>query len=100
ARGRAGGARPLPRAGGSLPPRPRRRGLHLAHPPAARRERPTGAMTLLNTPAGYGALTKLFHWLIVALFAFQYAAGNIMVRMEGGGIALGLSQDAFFNWHK
>lgn len=57
-------------------------------------------MTLLNTSAGYGALTKLFHWLIVALFAFQYAAGNIMVRMEGDGTALGLSQDTYFNWHK
>jgi cytochrome b561 len=57
-------------------------------------------MTWLNTQDGYGSLTKLFHWLIVALFAFQFAAANIMLRLDGGGIALGLDQDAYYNWHK
>ncbi len=57
-------------------------------------------MTLLNTQDGYGALTKLFHWLVVALFAFQFAAANIMLRIDAGGTALGLSQDTYYNWHK
>ena len=43
-------------------------------------------MTLLSTQAGYGSLTKLLHWLIVALFAFQFAAANIMLRLDDGGI--------------
>ena len=57
-------------------------------------------MTWLNTQDGYGSLTKLFHWLLVALFAFQFAAANIMLRLDGGGVALGLDQDAYYNWHK
>jgi cytochrome b561 len=57
-------------------------------------------MTLLNTSDGYGTLTKLLHWLVVALFAFQFAAANIMVRMDDGGTTLGLSRDAYYNWHK
>jgi cytochrome b561 len=57
-------------------------------------------MALLNTEAGYGSLTKLCHWLIVALFAFQFAAANIMVRLDGSGVFLGLSQDVYYNWHK
>jgi cytochrome b561 len=57
-------------------------------------------MALLNTKEGYGALTKLFHWAIVALFAFQFAAGNIMVRIGPNETTLGLTQDAFYNWHK
>jgi cytochrome b561 len=57
-------------------------------------------MAWLNTQNGYGALTKLCHWLIVALFAFQYAAANIMLRMDETGLVLGLNQDAYYNWHK
>jgi cytochrome b561 len=57
-------------------------------------------MTLLSTPAGYGALTKLFHWLVVALFAFQFAAANIMLRIDDNETALGLSQASYYNWHK
>jgi cytochrome b561 len=57
-------------------------------------------MALLNTEAGYGSLTKLCHWLVVALFAFQFAAANIMVRLDDGGVFLGLSQDVYYNWHK
>jgi cytochrome b561 len=60
----------------------------------------SAAKALLNTQDGYGALTKLFHWAIVALFAFQFAAGNIMVRIGPHETALGLTQDAFYNWHK
>ena len=57
-------------------------------------------MALLNTEDGYGSLTKLCHWLVVALFAFQFAAANIMLRLDGGETALGLSQDTYYNWHK
>jgi cytochrome b561 len=57
-------------------------------------------MTLLNTQDGYGALTKFIHWLVVALFAFQFAAANIMLRIDGDETALGLTQATFYNWHK
>jgi cytochrome b561 len=57
-------------------------------------------MALLNTEQGYGVLTKFFHWLVVALFVFQFAAANIMLRMGDGETALGLSQAAYYNWHK
>jgi cytochrome b561 len=57
-------------------------------------------MALLNTQDGYGALTKFIHWLVVALFAFQFAAANIMLRIDGDATALGLTQAAFYNWHK
>ena len=57
-------------------------------------------MALLNTEAGYGSLTKVCHWLVVALFAFQFAAANVMVRLDDGGAFLGLSQDVYYNWHK
>src|SRR4051794_5520680 len=82
-----------------------RRSARSDYPPAdgghllgCRRQR--GAMTLLNTQDGYGALTKLFHWLVVALFAFQFAAANIMLRIDAGGTVLGLTQDTYYNWHK
>jgi cytochrome b561 len=57
-------------------------------------------MSLLSTKDGYGALTKFFHWAIVALFAFQFAAANIMLRIDGNETALGLTQAAYYNWHK
>jgi cytochrome b561 len=57
-------------------------------------------MALLNTRDGYGSLTKALHWLVVALFAFQFAAANIMLRLDDAGTALGLSQAAYYNWHK
>ena len=57
-------------------------------------------MSLLNTQHGYGALTKFIHWLVVALFAFQFAAANIMLRLDGGRTALSFTQDDYYNWHK
>ncbi len=57
-------------------------------------------MTLLNTQDGYGALTKFFHWFIVGVFAFQFAAANIMLRIDFNESALGLSQATYYNWHK
>ena len=57
-------------------------------------------MGLLNSKDGYGSLTKTLHWAIVALFAFQFAAANIMLRMDDSGTTLGLSQALYYNWHK
>ena len=57
-------------------------------------------MGLLNDGTSYGALTKTLHWLMVALFAFQYVAAAIMVRLDETGRVLGLGQSDYYNWHK
>ncbi len=57
-------------------------------------------MPLLNSKGGYGALTKLMHWLIAALFAFQYVAAHIMIQLGPNDTTLGVSQAAYYNWHK
>jgi cytochrome b561 len=57
-------------------------------------------MTILNTNLGYGALTKLFHWLIVLLFALQYLSAPIMLRTPADATTLGLGQATYYNWHK
>ena len=57
-------------------------------------------MALLNDRTGYGALTKLLHWLIVALFAHQYVGALMMLRTGKGQTTLGLDQTQLFNWHK
>ena len=57
-------------------------------------------MSLKNTKDGYGAFTKIFHWLIVILFAFQYTSANIMIRMGRDDTVVGLTQNNFYNWHK
>ena len=57
-------------------------------------------MPLQNTSQSYGAFTKLFHWIIVILFAWQYVSGNIMTGMERGDIVVSLNQNDYYNWHK
>lgn len=57
-------------------------------------------MPLLNSTLGYGALTKLFHWLIVVLFASQYLSATIMLHTPDGATTLGLGQATYYNWHK
>jgi len=57
-------------------------------------------MSLVNSPAGYGALTKVFHWLIALLILLQYTSANIMLRTPAEATTLGLSQDTYYNWHK
>lgn len=57
-------------------------------------------MALLNGQNRYGALTKLLHWAIVVLFAFQYAGAAIMLRADPAGTTFGLGQSAYYNWHK
>ena len=56
-------------------------------------------MSLTNTSTRYGSFTKIFHWLIVILFAWQYVSGNIMTGMERGDIVGGLNQNNYYNWH-
>jgi len=55
---------------------------------------------LLNTQDGYGELTKFLHWLVVALFAFQFFSSTIMTRIDVNETTLGLTQGTFYNWHK
>ena len=57
-------------------------------------------MPMLNSSAGYGAITKLLHWAIALLFALQYAGAAIMIRTGPAETALGLSQATWYNWHK
>ena len=57
-------------------------------------------MSLVNSPNGYGALTKLFHWLVAVLILLQYTSANIMLRTPAEATTLGLGQDAYYNWHK
>jgi cytochrome b561 len=57
-------------------------------------------MALLNSKHGYGALTKIFHWLIAALFASQYVLAAIMLRTPADLTTFGVSQPAYYNWHK
>ncbi len=53
-----------------------------------------------NTEAGYGAVAKFFHWSILALFVYQYALANIMVRTGPEETFWGFSQGTLYNWHK
>lgn len=57
-------------------------------------------MPFLNDSKRYGAITKFLHWVIVFLFAFQYAAGYTMVSLEDKQTALGFTQANYYNWHK
>lgn len=57
-------------------------------------------MAVFNTEKEYGGLTKLLHWLIVLIFAFQFFAGHTMLSMDGKSTVLGLSQNNYFAWHK
>jgi cytochrome b561 len=57
-------------------------------------------MPLLNSTLGYGALTKLLHWLIALLFALQYVSAVIMLRTPADATTLGLEQGTYYNWHK
>jgi len=57
-------------------------------------------MPLVNSPAGYGALTKVFHWLIALLILLQYTSAKIMLRTPAEATTLGLTQGTYYNWHK
>lgn len=57
-------------------------------------------MGLKNSASSYGTFTKLFHWLIVILFAWQFVSGSIMTDMQRGDLVAGLNQNDYYNWHK
>lgn len=57
-------------------------------------------MAIFNSAAGYGALTKSFHWLVTGLFSFQYIAAHIMTRLGAEDSALGASSATYYDWHK
>jgi cytochrome b561 len=57
-------------------------------------------MALVNSDAGYGTLTKLFHWFIVILFAMQFVGGNIMTAIGFNASFAGISTNDYYNWHK
>lgn len=57
-------------------------------------------MPLFNSPARYGAATKVFHWATVALFSFQLLSALVMTRLGDDGAAAGLGRDSWYNWHK
>jgi cytochrome b561 len=57
-------------------------------------------MPLVNSAAGYGALTKLLHWLIALLIVLQYTSASIMLRTPAEATTLGLDQGTYYNWHK
>lgn len=57
-------------------------------------------MALLSTSAGYGALTKVFHWMVEGLFAFQLLSALVMLRLDEHGSVIGFGQSAWYNGHK
>lgn len=57
-------------------------------------------MGLTNSSAGYGALTKFYHWAIVVLFTAQYVGGNIMVAIGFNSSFAGIVTNDYYNWHK
>ena len=57
-------------------------------------------MPLLNSPSGYGSLTKALHWAIAALFALQYLGAWVMMRTTETEPTFGAVQSTWYNWHK
>ena len=57
-------------------------------------------MNFKNTAKRYGALAKLFHWLIFVGFVMQYFVAALMTRLKDSETFWGFNQGAFYNWHK
>jgi len=57
-------------------------------------------MALHNSENGYGALTKLCHWVVVVLFVCQYGSASLMLHTPDDSTMLGLRQSTYFDWHK
>jgi cytochrome b561 len=57
-------------------------------------------MPWLNTPSGYGAISKFLHWAVVVLIALQFMSAGIMLGRDPGQTTFGLSQGVYYNWHK
>jgi cytochrome b561 len=57
-------------------------------------------MPLLSTPHAYGTVTRVLHWAIFAMFAYQYLGANLMTRIGRDATVAGMNQDMLYNWHK
>ena len=57
-------------------------------------------MNLKNSSTRYGALTKLFHWLVFIGFVMQYFVAAVMTRIGQSETFWGFAQGVFYNWHK
>lgn len=60
-------------------------------------------MTIKNTPQRYGAMSKTLHWLIFALFIYQFLTAEIMHALVAGvpeSNVYGVGKYAMYGWHK
>ena len=57
-------------------------------------------MNIKNSSARYGALTKLFHWLIFIGIVMQYFVAAIMLQIKDPETFWGFNQGNYYNWHK
>jgi cytochrome b561 len=57
-------------------------------------------MQLFNSPTGFGAVSKFFHWAVFLLFVYEYVVANMMLRVKQGDTLLGFTQGTLYNWHK
>ncbi len=57
-------------------------------------------MPLTNSDQGYGAVTKLCHWVVAILFFCQYGLAAIMRHTPDDGAILGMTQGTSYDWHK
>ncbi len=57
-------------------------------------------MTVTNLPQRYGVVSKLLHWTMFALIAYQFVGANIMTRLARGSTVFGMNGDFFYDWHK
>lgn len=57
-------------------------------------------MAWTNSETGYGTLTKVFHWMIVLLFALQFLGGHIMTYIGFNSSFAGIGTNDYYNWHK
>lgn len=60
-------------------------------------------MTIKNTTTQYGAMSKTLHWLIFALFIYQFLTAEIMHALVAGvpeSTVYGVGKYAMYGWHK
>lgn len=55
---------------------------------------------MTNTPARYGAVTKVLHWTVFLLFLNQFVAAALMLSTGPGETTAGYAQGTLYNWHK
>ena len=57
-------------------------------------------MQLRNSNDRYGTVTKSLHWVIFAMFTFQFVVGFVMAELEAGEHAFGATMATLFDWHQ